>query len=523
MRGNARFIWLAVMLAVDIGCAARTPVTQAPAPAPAPPPPMVAAPLQELPAIQIEQREVAQAPRQLYSIEVTDTEIRDVLLTLGKSTDLSFVIGPGVEGMITVNLKQVTLEEMLDSMLTPIGLTFQREGGVIRVERPRVQTRVFSVNYIASQRSGTSGLSSTSGASGGGGGTAGAAGGAGAAAGGGGAGGGSTSNVGSTDTFDLWGELEGTLEQFLSENGRLIMSPTAGLVAVTDLPENVMQVARYLDLVQGSVQRQVMIEAQILEITLNEESRAGVDWSQIPQRLTLPGVGAVTGTLPGGAILSQVAGAASSVFQFGLSTQTGLRLLLSALETQGTVSILSSPKVSTLNNQKAIIKVATDDVFFTQTTQREPLTGVVTQTVTPNTITEGLVLDVTPQIGEDAITMNIRPSISERLGERVSPQGDTVPILAVRASDTVVRVRDGETVVIGGLMQQRTSKSRSGVPGLQRVPLAGRAFRSDTETETKVELVILLTPTVIVGRGDTELTPRELQLLREAGSGFSRR
>jgi MSHA biogenesis protein MshL len=527
MTANARFVWLALMLAVDIGCASRTPVVaQAPAPAPvAPAPPTAPAPLQGLPAIQIEQREVAQAPRQLYSLEVTDTEIRDVLLTLGKSTDLSFVIGPGVEGTITVNLKQVTLEEMLDSMLTPIGLSYQREGGVIRVSRPQVQTRVFAVNYIASQRAGSSGLSSTAGAGGGGGGSAGggAAGSAGSAGGGGGSGGGSTSNVGSTDNFDLWGELETTLMQFLSAEGRLIMSPTAGLVAVTDIPANVMQVARYLDLVQGSVQRQVMIEAQILEITLNEESRAGVDWSQIPQRLTLPGVGAVTGTLPGGAFLAQAAGAATSVFQFGLSTQTGLRLLLSALETQGSVSILSSPKVSTLNNQKAVIKVATDDVFFTQTTQREPLTGVVTQTVTPNTITEGLVLDVTPQIGEDAITMNIRPSISERLGERTSPQGDTVPILAVRASDTVVRVRDGETVVIGGLMQQRVSKSRSGVPGLQRAPLVGRAFRSDTETESKVELVILLTPTVIVGRGDTELTPRELQLLREAGSGAARR
>jgi type II secretory pathway component GspD/PulD (secretin) len=142
---------------------------------------------------------------------------------------------------------------------------------------------------------------------------------------------------------------------------------------------------------------------------------------------------------------------------------------------------------------------------------------VVTETVTPNIVTEGLVLDVTPQIGEDAITMNIRPSISERLGERTSSTGDTVPILAVRASDTVVRVRDGETIVIGGLMHTRTSRSRSGVPGLQRAPLVGRAFRSDQDEDRQIELVVLLTPTVLVGRGDQELTPRELQLLREAG------
>lgn len=517
---NTKLLSAVTMLAVTVGCASRAPVTQAPPPAPAPPP-VARAPLPELPAVQIERQQVPAVPRQLYSIEVTDTEIRDVLLTLGKTTDLSFVIAPGVEGMITVNLKQVTLEEMLDAMLGPIGLSYQREGNVIRVSPPQVQTRVFTVNYIASQRSGSSSLSATTGAVGGGATgaqatTAGAGGGVGGGAGGGA--GGSTSSVSSTDTVDFWGELEGSLMTLLSMDGRLIMSPTAGLVAVTDYPLNIMQVAQYLELVQGAVQRQVMIEAQILEVTLKKTFSAGIDWTQVPQRLTLPGLGATTGTLAGGAILSQAAGAAGSVFQFGLATQTGLRLLLSALEQQGTVSILSSPKVSTLNNQKAVIKVATDDVFFTQTTQREPLTGVVTQTVTPNTVTEGLVLDVTPQIGEDAITMNIRPSISERLGEARSPNGDVVPILAVRATDTIVRVRDGETVVIGGLMQQRASRSRSGVPGLQRAPLVGRAFRSDTETETKVELVILLTPTLIAGRGDTELTPRELQMLRQGGT-----
>jgi type II secretory pathway component GspD/PulD (secretin) len=263
-----------------------------------------------------------------------------------------------------------------------------------------------------------------------------------------------------------------------------------------------------------------MIEARILEVSLNERFSAGVDWSLIPRELQLPLFGATAGTLPGGAIVSQSLAPAGQVFQFGLaSARTGLKMLISALEQQGTVTTLSSPKVSTLNNQKAVIKVATDDIFFTQTTQREPLTGVVTQIVQPNTITEGIVLDVTPQIGEDAITMNIRPSISERLGEARSPTGDVVPVLAVRATDTVVRVRDGQTVVIGGLMQQRSSRNRSGVPGLQRAPVVGRAFSNRQNTDSKVELVILLTPTLVVGRRDSELTPTELQLLRQgAGS-----
>lgn len=526
MRSYAKLVWLCAIVTLCVGCASRNVATVTPAPLPAPPP-VTLAPLPELPAVQIEQQPAAAAPRQRYSVAVQEQNIREMLLALAKTTDLSFVLAPGVEGTLTVDLKQVTLEEMLDAMLTPIGLTYQREGNIIRVSKPQLTTRVFAVNYIATTRSGTAGLSASAGASGGGAGTTGALGAAGAGAGTAGAGtagagatsgGGSSSSVGSSDTVDLWGELQRTLSTFLSPEGKVILSPTAGLVAVTDYPPNIMQVARYLELVQGAVQRQVMIEAKIIEVTLSKTFNAGINWSLVPQSLGLAGLGAITGTLAGGAVVSQSAAPGNSFFQVGVAApQSGLQALISALEQQGTVAILSSPKISTLNNQKAVIKVATDDVFFTQTTQREPLTGVVTQTSTPNTITEGLVLDVTPQIGEDAITMNIRPSISERLGQATSSSGDVVPILGVRATDTVVRVRDGQTVVIGGLMQQRSTRNRSGVPGLQRLPAVGRAFRMDENVESKVELVILLTPTLLVGRGDTELTARELQLLRDAG------
>lgn len=523
MNACAKLMWYGAILAVSAGCAPREQAVAVTPTPPAPRAPVVQTPLPELPAVQIERQPVAASPRQLYSMEVQEQKIRDVLLALGRTTDLSFVIAPGVEGAVTVDLKQVTLEEMLDAMLTPIGLSFQREGNIIRVSKPQRTTRVFAVNYIATTRSGSAGLSATAGASGGGGGGGGGGGAAGATGTGGGgggqSGGGSTSSVGSTDTVDLWGELQRTLATFLSMDGKIVMSQTAGLVAVTDYPPNLLQVASYLELVQGAVQRQVMIEAKIIEVTLSKSFSAGINWSLIPQNLTIPGLGVLTGALQGGAIAAQnAAGSASSAFQVGVAApQSGIQALISALESQGTVSILSSPKISTLNNQKAVIKVATDDVFFTQTTQREPLTGVVTQTVTPNTITEGLVLDVTPQIGNDAITMNIRPSISERLGQATSANGDIVPILGVRATDTVVRVRDGQTVVIGGLMQQRSRTNHSGVPGLQRLPGVGRAFRSEDQTDSKVELVILLTPTLLVGRGDAELSARELQLLRDAG------
>ena len=526
-----RWIWTVVL--ISAGCASRGGVAppQPPAPPGSGPTSVVAEPqwLPELPAVQIERERAPAAPRKLYSLSAHDASVRDVLLTFGKSTDLSLVLGPDVEGKITVDLKQVTVEEVLSALLTPIGLAYQREGNLIRVSKPQIETRIFTVNYIASTRSGTSTLTATGSATSAGAGvgisaaqTAGAAtaGAAGAisTAGGGAAGGGSTSSVSSTDSVDLWGELQRTLTTFLSKEGSVVLSKTAGLVAVTDYPANISRVGRYIELLQVAVQRQVMIEAKIVEVTLSKNFSAGIDWSQIPYSLNLPFLGATKGALPGGAILAQSLAPAGSAFQIGLTVQQGLTAILRALEQQGKVSILSSPRVSTLNNQKAVIKVATDDVFFSQTTQREPQTGVVTQFETPSTITEGIVLDVTPQIGEDAIIMDIHPSITERLGQATSPNGSVVPIIAVRATDTVVRVRDGQTVVIAGLMEQRSSRNRSGVPGLQRAPVIGRAFRNEENQDTKIELVILLTPTVIVGRRGNELTPRELELLRQMSS-----
>lgn len=528
MMALARWWLVSGAIVMSAGCASSGNI--APQPQPAPPSTGTTAvaaeplPLPELPALQIERQQTPTAPRRLYSLSARDASVRDVLLTFGKSTDVGFVLGPDVEGKVTVDLKQLTLEEVLSSLLTPIGLVFEREGNVVRVSKPQISTRIFTLNYISSARSGTSSLSAT-GSTGNGvgaGAGAGAAGVTGAQAGqafggGGSSAGGSTSSVSATDNVDLWGELQRTLSGFLSKDGNVLVNRTAGLIAVTDYPANTARVGQYIDLLQGSVQRQVMIEAKIVEVTLSRNFSAGIDWSLVPSAFSVPFLGSMKGALTDGAIATQKLATAGTAFQAGASIRGGFQAILHALDQQGKVSILSSPRVSTLNNQKAVIKVATDDVFFSQTTQRETQTGVVTQLVTPNTITEGIVLDVTPQIGEDAITMNIHPSITERLGQVTSPSGDVVPVVAVRATDTVVRVKDGQTVVIGGLMEQRSSRNRSGVPGLQRAPGIGRAFRNADDQDTKVELVILLTPTVIVGHRGNELTPRELELLRQTG------
>ncbi|MBI4610640.1 MAG: secretin and TonB N-terminal domain-containing protein [Candidatus Rokubacteria bacterium] len=511
---------LGILLALLLLGACATPPVKTTEPQPPQVPPVVERRLPELPVTQVEQEVAKVEPRKLYTLAVRDADIREVLLTFGKKTDLNLVFGPDVKGTVTVDLKRVTLEEALDSLLSPIGLGYAREGNFIRVFVPAPETRIFTLSYISTTRSGGATLSATAGGAGGV--TVGTAVTGGGVAAGGGGGAGASSSVTSADVVDLWGDIEKNLTNLISKDGKVVVNRTAGIVAVTDFRKNIQRIARYLELIEGSVQRQVIIEAQIVEVKLTKEYQAGINWSLIPHNLKINPLGTeLRGALTGGGILGQTLAPTASLFQVGLATRVGaqtIQLLLNALSKQGTVTILSSPKISTLNNQKAVIKVATDDVFFTTTRTREPVTGLETTTVTPQTITEGIVLDVTPQIADDnTVIMNIRPSISERVGQATSPDGSIVPIIAVRATDTVVRAQDGQTVIIGGLMQHKSSRSTTGVPGMQDVPVLGGLFRQRADEGSKTELVILLTPAVVIGRRASELSPTELELLREAG------
>jgi type II secretory pathway component GspD/PulD (secretin) len=179
---------------------------------------------------------------------------------------------------------------------------------------------------------------------------------------------------------------------------------------------------------------------------------------------------------------------------------------MQAISDQGDVKVLSSPTIATLNNQKAIIRVGNQDVFFitgavaTQTT--------VTQIIQPMTIDIGIILDVTPQIAEDGtIIMNIHPSITEKTGEKLTPDGKTTfPLMSVRETDTTVRVKNGQTIIIAGLMQEKKDEALSGIPGLGSIPWVGGLFRYKTGTKRNAELVIMITPTLQLGKKVEDLT-----------------
>jgi MSHA biogenesis protein MshL len=507
-------------------------------------------PEEKLKELILPQREEAKkVPDKLYTLFARDANVEEVLLAFSKESELNIVIDRELSGKVTIDLKGVTLKEALDAILSPLGWTHQIDGKFIRISRPQMETRVFTLNYIATKRSGKREIYASSG---------------------GGLqtnlltgqqigltpGGNRTgySDLLSIDEFDLWSEAQKGLETIVfgsidekmkggaSESGKtmwtrvdekgrkLIINKSTGVVWVTDYPLNLNKVALFLESIEGSSQRQVTIQAKIMEVTLSDDYKAGINWKVIealPRSVNLSwGLTDKAGTtgFPGGTTFSTSATGTSEtvatpgvfkikpfggIFAIGaLGSDVALSDILQAISEQGDIKVLSSPTLSTLNNQKAIIRVANQDVFFitgavaTQTT--------VTQTIQPMTIDIGLILDVTPQIADDgAIIMNIHPSVTEKTGDKPSPDGKTTfPLLSVRETDTTVRVRNGQTIVIAGLMQEKKDETAIEVPVLRSIPLLGGLFRYKSETKKNSELVIMITPTLQVGKRVEDLTNR---------------
>jgi MSHA biogenesis protein MshL len=270
-----------------------------------------------------------------------------------------------------------------------------------------------------------------------------------------------------------------------------------------------------LEVVEGSAQRQVFIQAKILEVTLKDEYRLGIDWSRIsPLTVTSSAEGA--GTFLGSLKNATLTGA--SPFTFGLAN-ANFNLIVNALSQQGEVNVLSNPKIATLNNQRAVIKVGTEDVFFLpQTTAATTTTAAVT-TFTVESVTIGIVLDVVPQISSDGgIMMSINTSITEQNGTRTTPDGITsVPILDIREASNVVLADNGQTIVLGGLMKTKSEDKDNSLPLLGEIPIVGRLFQYKDRTQEKSELIIMLTPQIMVGKAVDEEKAKELAMLGRKG------
>jgi MSHA biogenesis protein MshL len=490
LRPQRGVILLIALLLGLWGCATPEParprrLTQVEAPAKPPD-------LEELLVTQVEEKRKLE--ERLLSFSVKGVDVKEVLQGLAQASELNIVFDPDIAGPVTIDLKDVTLADALEIILNPLGLEYRREKNVIRVRKPALETRIFTLDYVNLTRSGTSTMSVSASAAATGGvavaGTAGTT--TGAPVVGGGLAGGSISVDSKQRETEFYKDIAEDLKPLLSPQGKLSVNKQSGTVAVTDFPVNLRQVAAFLENVTGTILRQVLINAQVLEVALSDSFRFGIDWTVIAEIL------ASQGTLTALQRLSPATG----LFQIGV-TGSDYSVVIDTISTQGEVNVLSNPRVTALNNQKAVIRVARDDVFFvTQVSiveQGGQLIERTTQTI-PQVVSIGVTLDVTPQIASDGtVTMHIHPIVTDKLGDAVAPTGETAPIVSIRETDTLVRVADGQTVIIGGLMEDKDDDRVEKVPILGDIPLLGGLFRKTTKTGRKSELVILLTPTVLIG------------------------
>lgn len=487
-----------------------------------------------LPPLKIEIPAVRPPEEQRFNLAFNNVPAQQFFNAIAAGTRYNMLVHPDVTGTISANLKDVTLFEALDAMRELYGYDYKVEGRRIYIKPLTIQTRVFQVNYLTGNRNGTSDIRVTSGSvsdtpmSGSGGaipGVAGmptVAGAAGAVT-----QGLNSSKISTTSKSDFWGELKTSLEAIVGQGkeGRsVVISPQSGVVVVRALPDELKNVAAYLKAAQLSVDRQVILEAKILEVTLSDGYQAGINWSafriggnsRFSGGFISPGtVLQPNGQISNGGGLSSTPGsdlttaAAGMGGLFGLAFQTSnFAALLSFLESQGDVHVLSNPRIATLNNQKAVLKVGTDEFFVTNvsTTTTTGTATTTTPSVTLQPFFSGVALDVTPQIDDDGnITLHIHPSVSKvttvektiNLGGSNGTLNLPLASSAVSETDSVVRGRDGQIVAIGGLMRQASSSDRSQLPGVGNIPLVGLLARNTNQATEKRELVILLKTTVV--------------------------
>lgn len=492
------------------------------------PPPEVTAAL--VPPLQINLGAPA-AKQQIrrFDVNVMNAPAREFFMSLVDDTPFNMVVHPAVEGSISLTLKNVTIPDVMDVLRDVYGYEYSRTSSGFTVMPVRMQSRIYQINYLNVKRSGNSEMRVSSGQM--------------VETSNSNTEGDSSSNSSSAETLpssqvitasdaDFWSELRAALMTLVgTENGRsVVVSPQSGVVVVRAMPDQQREVEAFLRTTQATLQRQVILEAKIVEVELNDGFQAGINWGKLARvadggTLTLGQVGGgtslsndngTTGTAGNSgnldpAAYSAISGLAAQAFGgvFSATLTTGsFSAFIELLESQGNVHVLSSPRVSTVNNQKAVIKVGQDEFFVTDVSTTT-VTGNSTTSTPDVTLTpffSGIALDVTPQIDQHGgVTLHIHPSVSEVVDQSktftIDDRSQTLPLAqsSVRESDSIVYARSGQIVVIGGLMQESSSDRSAETPVLGDLPLIGAAFRQQRQAARKSELVILLKPLVIEG------------------------
>jgi len=461
-----------------------------------------------------------------FDVFAKNTPVKVFLMSLVQDTNYNLIADDSLEGNVSLKLKNVTVLETLEAVRDVYGYDYILNSYGIQVLPLSVQTRIFPINYLNVSRTGASGMwvssgqitstdnsnnsddsSSTSS---------------------------STSAINSTEintssTSDFWGQLKITLELMIAgrEKASIVVDPQSGMVVVRGMPKALQTIEKYLERAELSVGKQVLIEAKILEVSLNEGFQSGIQWNTFGAGRA--GTVSNTGRDLVGSMASEVLSNSDEIggvfnMNFDYENFTGV---IELLETQGEVKVLSSPRISTVNNQKAVIKVGNDEYFVTELKSSTTTSGG-SSTSFPEVIFtpffSGIALDVTPQIGENnEVILHVHPTItevSERQKDVVLSSGTlTVPLAfsTVRETDSIIRAKSGQVVVIGGLMQNQKRTLESGIPYLRDIPIIGALFGQNRESTVQSELVILIQPRVV----DSSFHHEEMKRINKRFSGFN--
>ncbi|MGZ5159980.1 MAG: secretin N-terminal domain-containing protein [Burkholderiales bacterium] len=516
-----------------------------------------------LPPLTVEMPSSTKPVEPHFDLAVNNAPANQVFMALVSGTRYSMLVHPDIKESVSINLKDVTLAEALEALREVYGYEYRIQGTRIYIEPVTMQTQLFQVNYLAGRRTGRAEVRVSSGsiqnttgsvpASQGvlqtapatiPAGTSQAL---------------ESSRVTTSQDNDFWNDVQSAIRTIVgNEGGRnVVVNANAGVIMVRAMPKELRAVEQYLKATSLVVERQVMLEAKIIEVSLSDQFSTGINWagfrtgpnSRLAGGVVGPGTtlrtdGSVTNpnvfidptaptVLSPDPLTPSLAGSLGAVASrlvtpqtatntiFGLAFQTGsFAALLNFLESQGAVQVLSSPRIATLNNQKAVIKVGTDEFFVTNVTTTTTAAGnttTVSPTITTQPFFSGIALDVTPQISDaDQITLHIHPSVSEVTDKtKIVNLGTlgtfTLPLASsnINESDTIVRVQNGTIAAIGGLMRQRQTNNRSGLPGASG-PLLGTLFGTRDQQLTKSELVILLKVTMIRGDAAWQQEAQEL-------------
>lgn len=515
------------------------------------PPALVDAPLLPPPP------STARAKADVFSVSVHNVDIRSLLFAIARDARLNLDVHPDLAGTVSMNAIDQTLPEILDRAARQVNMRYEMEGRNLFVMPDAPVLRHYRVDYLNVAREARSEIgASTSIARGGS---------------GGGAGNSSNSTLTNNSHNRFWETLTQNIRDLLRETDKIIpeggeaaapaaapapapapaasapagvaapvtpapaparfresasviANPETGVISVRATYRQHMRVREFIDRVMKSAGRQVMIEATIVEVNLSDEYQQGINWTVVRNGLPLLQVGPAGSVLPSGVpvsgIIPSMANITPSFTSIGANSTMQLFAALRLLESFGNTKVLSSPKISALNNQAALLKVTEDLVYFTLKADFAQGTngaaGTFTLTSTPNTVSVGLVMSVMPQVGEgDEVTLILRPTLSRVVsyvddpavpiylaqarndGINVSEISSRIPQIQTREMESVIKVRSGDTAVLGGLMRDDVSGTTDQTPGIGSVPGLGELFKYKKKASSKSELVIFLRPTVV--------------------------